>query len=282
MATHILVVDDEPLICQLLEYQLSGAGYQVSSYQNGAQALLRFAQEQPDLVLLDVMMPGTSGWDICRQIRATSNVPVIMLTAKQADDDVVTGLNCGADDYVGKPFSEQQLLARIATVLRRAAPRHPYGRSLWSPALAPPSPAPAPPPPRRPANVGADLRVRPASMSAAVALPQAPATEPIRLGPRLAEARQQRNLSLHDAERICNVRWDFLQAIEQEQFRYLPRDEMRSALHAYSTMLDIDLKPYLQRRPPPRRRRQNFPTAHFALSAILVLMIMLGVAALLF
>lgn len=273
MATRILVIDDEPLICQLLEYQLRGAGFQVSSYQNGAQALARFAQEEPDLVLLDVMMPGTSGWDLCRQIRAASNVPVIMLTAKQSDDDVVMGLNCGADDYIGKPFSEPQLLARIAAVLRRTAPAErratPAGHRIERRANVPPAPASlqpafvAPPAPQRPSTP-----------------PALPAGAP-RLGDRLAAARQQRNLSLHDAERMCNVRWEFLQAIEQEQFRYLPREELRHALRVYSTLLDVDLKPYLQRRPPPRRRH-SFLSAHLAVSAVLVMMILLGVAALLF
>jgi hypothetical protein len=80
---------------------------------------------------------------------------------------------------------------------------------------------------------------------------------------------------------MCNVRWEFLQAIEQEQFRYLPREELRHALRVYSTLLDVDLKPYLQRRPPPRRRH-SFLSAHLAVSAVLVMMILLGVAALLF
>lgn len=262
MATRILVIDDEPLICQLLEYQLSGAGYLVSSYQNGAQALLRLSQEQPDLVLLDVMMPGTSGWDLCRQIRAASAVPIVMLTAKQSDDDVVMGLNCGADDYVGKPFSEQQLLARIAAVLRRAVPA-----------------------PARPASVSQPLApaARSGAVSRSVALPPAPPPDPTRLGPTLADARRRRNLSLHDAERMCGVRWEFLQAIEQEQFRYLPREELRSALKAYSRLLDVELKPYLQRRPPPRRRRSGQGlVAHLAVSAVLVLVVLLGIAALLF
>lgn len=272
MATHILVIDDEPLICQLLEYQLSGAGYSVSSYQNSAQALLRFAQEQPDLVLLDVMMPGASGWDICRQIRAASAVPIIMLTAKQADDDVVMGLTSGADDYIGKPFSEQQLLARIAAVLRRVAPSSPVrpAGSARPHTIAPlAAERPDPTPPRRP-------------VAPTASLPPAPTETPPRLGPALAEARRRRNLSLHDAERACNVRWEFLQAIEQEQFRYLPREELRSALRAYSAFLDVDLKPYLARRPPPRRRAKRRLSAHLAVSAVLILMVLFGIASLLF
>src|SRR5829696_207094 len=121
MATRIMVVDDEPAIGKLLLYQLSGFGYQVSYIQDGLLALQRLTAERPDLVLLDVMMPHISGWEICRQIRAYSTVPVIMLTAKSADPDIVTGLQAGADDYVTKPFSMAQLHARIEAVLRRTA-----------------------------------------------------------------------------------------------------------------------------------------------------------------
>src|SRR5215207_5902273 len=122
MVTRIMVVDDEPAIGKLLLYQLSGFGYQVSYIQDGLSALQRLTAERPDLVLLDVMMPHMSGWEICRQIRAYSTVPVIMLTAKSADPDIVTGLQAGADDYITKPFSMAQLHARIEAVLRRAAP----------------------------------------------------------------------------------------------------------------------------------------------------------------
>src|SRR5215213_311852 len=122
MATRIMVVDDEPAIGKLLLYQLSGFGYQVSYFQDGLSALQRLTAERPDLVLLDVMMPHISGWEICRQIRAYSTVPVIMLTGKSADPDIVTGLEAGADDYITKPFSMAQLHARIEAVLRRAAP----------------------------------------------------------------------------------------------------------------------------------------------------------------
>ncbi len=117
--TRIMVVDDELLICQLLMYQLSGAGYQVSAVQSGREALKHLLLEQPDLVLLDVMIGDISGWEVCRHIRACSSVPVIMLTAKDTDGDVVTGFNAGADDYITKPFSMVQLLARIEAILRR-------------------------------------------------------------------------------------------------------------------------------------------------------------------
>lgn len=272
MAIRILVVDDEPLICQLLSYQLSGAGYEVRTYQNGQQALLHLSYDQPDLVLLDVMMPGISGWDICRQIRACSTVPVIMLTAKQADDDVVAGLNCGADDYIGKPFSERQLIARIEAVLRRANPSrertpHAAGARPVSPRLAPeratgPSPQHLEPP------------VRP--QPAPPASPTVPALP--RLGTALAEARQTRGMSLHQAERACGVRWEFLQAIEQEQFGYMPRTQLRTALHAYSNLLGVELRPYLGQRAPRRKRPLRASLAAGGVMLLFLLLLLLIVA----
>src|SRR5689334_2385119 len=105
MATHIMIIDDEPAIGKLLMYQLQTLGYSAMYVQDGLLALQQFERQQPDLVLLDVMMPSISGWDVCRQLRTHSSVPIIMLTAKNADADVVTGLTAGADDYIGKPFS---------------------------------------------------------------------------------------------------------------------------------------------------------------------------------
>src|SRR5215216_5090794 len=119
MATRIMVVDDEPAIGKLITYQLTSCGYHVSYIQDGLLALHKVLAERPDLVLLDVMMPLISGWELCRQIRASSSIPIIMLTAKSADPDIVNGLRSGADDYVTKPFSMVQLQARIEAVLRR-------------------------------------------------------------------------------------------------------------------------------------------------------------------
>lgn len=132
----IMIVDDDPLIRQLLSYQLAGAGYHVCTVQNGTDALERLILDEPDLVLLDVVMPGISGWDVCNQIRTCSSVPVIMLTAKNADRDVVTGLVSGADDYIAKPFSQAQLLARIEAVLRRSH----YATTLHANTTKSPSP----------------------------------------------------------------------------------------------------------------------------------------------
>lgn len=279
MPTQIMVIDDEPLIGQLLTYQLSGAGYTVTAYQHAAEALVRLAYDQPDLVLLDVMMPGVSGWDICRQIRAGSDVPVIMLTAKSADDDVVTGLNCGADDYVCKPFTERQLLARIAAVLRRTAANQKQQAShMPRPLASQPLPAPRPAyplPAAAPATLTPALAVAAAPASVApAAAPTKPAVKPTlpRLGPALAEARRERGMSLHQAERACGVRWEFLQAIEQEQFSYMPRAQLRSALNTYSDMLGFDIGPYLgQRKRSPQR---SLPTS-LALSAVVVMLCVL-------
>jgi DNA-binding response OmpR family regulator len=269
-----MVIDDEPLIAQLLTYQLTGAGYVVTAYQDASQALMQLAYDQPDLVLLDVMMPGVSGWDVCRQIRSGSDVPVIMLTAKSADDDVVTGLNHGADDYVCKPFTERQLLARIGAVLRRAAVAPPAGRH-------PVRPAPVRQP-ARPYPLPASLALVPAlAASAAQAAPAAPpqsvaapASDPAtpRLGLALAAARSERGMSLHQAEQACGVRWEFLQALEQEQFSYMPRAQLRGALNAYSDLLGLDIDPYLGRR--PRQRRRSLPTS-LALSAVVVMLCLL-------
>src|SRR5690242_13994414 len=121
--TKILVVDDELVIGKLLLYQLQGYGYQVTYVSDGLLAMQRLEREQPDLILLDVMLPAISGWDVCRQIRASSSVPIIMLTGKHSDDDIAMGLGAGADDYIAKPFNMVQLHARIEAVLRRSKDR---------------------------------------------------------------------------------------------------------------------------------------------------------------
>ncbi len=290
MATRILVIDDDPLICRLLEYQLGGAGYEVTAYQRAYEALLQLERWQPDLLLLDVMMPEISGWDLCRQIRASSNLPIIMLTAKDGDDDVVHGLTSGADDYVGKPFGQAQLIARIEAVLRRtrAATQRPRQAGLT------------------PARVGSAPTIRPATTPsrAQVATPQPaatpsrvqvatpqPAARPItpqpaspgpaklpRLGVQLAEARRQLGYTLHEAARASGVRWEFLQAIEQEEFAFVPHADLRRALRSYSAMLGVDLKPYVARaarraRPAPLHLTVGM-AALVAIALILLAMVM--------
>lgn len=118
---QILLVDDERVLRTSLTFTLQQNGYQVTSAATGPEAL-RIAEEQPpDLILLDLMLPGVDGMEVCRRLRRRSNVPVIMLSARGQEDDRVTGLRLGADDYVTKPFSTRELIARIEAVLRRHA-----------------------------------------------------------------------------------------------------------------------------------------------------------------
>lgn len=116
----ILVVEDEPSIASLVEMYLSREGYAVTRVDDGAKALEAADRIRPSLVILDVMLPGIDGLEVCRRLRARSRVPVIMLTAKDQEIDRVVGLELGADDYVTKPFSPRELVARVKAVLRRA------------------------------------------------------------------------------------------------------------------------------------------------------------------
>ena len=121
----ILVVEDEAALVTLLRYNLEKSGYAVDEATDGEEALIRVAESKPDLVLLDWMLPSLSGIEVCRQIRRrpeTRALPIIMLTARAEDQDMVRGLNTGADDYITKPFSTEALLARIRSLLRRASP----------------------------------------------------------------------------------------------------------------------------------------------------------------
>ena len=117
----ILVVDDEKNICDLLRMYLEKEGYAVVMAHNGLDAVNMFSSENPDLVLLDVMLPQLDGWQVCREIRKTSEKPIIMLTAKDEVFDKVLGLELGADDYVTKPFDTKEIIARIKAVLRRTS-----------------------------------------------------------------------------------------------------------------------------------------------------------------
>lgn len=118
----ILVADDEERIIQSLQQYLESDGFRVVAATDGLAALDLFAKHSPDLVVLDVMMPGRDGWSVCREIRTTSRTPVIMLTARAEEADKLLGLELGADDYLTKPFSVRELAARIRTVLRRVHP----------------------------------------------------------------------------------------------------------------------------------------------------------------
>ena len=120
MAVSVLIAEDDKNIAELLQMYLEKEGYAVTVAYDGGQALTKFRAIQPDLVLLDVMMPVMDGWGVCKAIRAESQTPVIMLTAKGETDDKVSGLRSGADDYITKPFEMKEVLARIEAVLRRS------------------------------------------------------------------------------------------------------------------------------------------------------------------
>jgi len=117
--TMILIVEDEPSLSEPLAYLLEREGYETAIAADGLTAVSEFERNGADLVLLDLMLPGLSGTEVCREIRARSTVPIIMLTAKDSEIDIVVGLELGADDYVTKPYSTRELLARIRAVMRR-------------------------------------------------------------------------------------------------------------------------------------------------------------------
>ncbi len=124
-APRLLLVEDDPALAELLEFRFRSEGYDVVTTGDGDEALLLAAEHVPDLVLLDWMIGGTSGIEVCRRLRrgkATAGVPIIMLTARGAEDDRVRGLETGADDYLTKPFSPRELVARVGSVLRRLRP----------------------------------------------------------------------------------------------------------------------------------------------------------------
>ena len=118
---HILLVDDDPAVCEGVAYALGAEGYRVTTAADGVQAIAAARQLRPDLVILDLILPNLSGTDVCLAIRRDSSVPIIMLTARTEEADRVIGLEMGADDYITKPFSMRELIARVRAVLRRAS-----------------------------------------------------------------------------------------------------------------------------------------------------------------
>ena len=125
MTPKLLLVEDDPALAELLEFRFKGEGYRVRVTADGDEALVLAAEDAPDLVILDWMIEGTSGIEVCRRLRrdkATAHVPIVMLTARGAEEDRIRGLETGADDYVTKPFSPRELIARVAAVLRRVRP----------------------------------------------------------------------------------------------------------------------------------------------------------------
>ncbi|MDA8064359.1 MAG: response regulator transcription factor [Thermaerobacter sp.] len=130
MAVRILLVDDEPPILELVSYNLRREGYEVRTARDGAGALEAFRRERPDLVILDLMLPGQDGYQVCRALREEGDVPILMLTARKEEEDRIRGLDLGADDYVTKPFSPRELAARVRAILRRSAGKAPEGGRL--------------------------------------------------------------------------------------------------------------------------------------------------------
>src|SRR5213078_4973758 len=119
MKGRVLVVDDDAALAEMLGIVLRGEGFEPTFVSDGDKAVEVFRESRPDLVLLDLMLPGTDGIDVCRQIRAESGTPIVMLTARGDTVDVVLGLECGADDYIIKPFKPKELVARMRARLRR-------------------------------------------------------------------------------------------------------------------------------------------------------------------
>ncbi|HOJ09968.1 MAG TPA: response regulator transcription factor [Clostridiales bacterium] len=117
--TKVLVIDDDVNICELIRLYMEKEGYEVLAVYNGKKAIEEFSRFAPNIVILDIMLPGADGWQVCREIRKISNIPIIMLTAKGETFDKVLGLELGADDYMVKPFEPKELVARVKAVLRR-------------------------------------------------------------------------------------------------------------------------------------------------------------------
>lgn len=129
----ILIVEDEEKIAEAIEAYLKNSGYQTFKALNGSDAIDIFEKKSPDLVILDLMLPEISGEEICRHIRRSSRIPVIMLTAKVTENDRVQGLDIGADDYITKPFSPRELVARVGAILRRSSEKDPLFKKMsWN------------------------------------------------------------------------------------------------------------------------------------------------------
>jgi two-component system KDP operon response regulator KdpE len=123
--TRILVIEDDVGLAEFIQYQLQREGFEVVVAYQGQEGLHQVVRSQPDLIILDIMMPEMDGWEVCQRLREVSNVPIIFTTALGAESDVVRGLEMGADDYLVKPFGPKELVARIQAVLRRHAQRQP-------------------------------------------------------------------------------------------------------------------------------------------------------------
>ena len=241
MTAKIMVIDDEPAIGNLLIYQLQEYNYQVVYISDALIAIQCLERERPDLILLDVMMPTISGWDLCREIRNGSDVPIIMITAKHADSDIATGLQAGADDYVTKPFSMTQLRARIESVLRRSTNQpqvtHTRASTHTTARLTQPAISPA-----HTKQISTYQTKQVEVTNPQVGHTSTPSRMYASLGRRLREERLSRGLSLAQIEHDCKIRWEFLQAIEQENYAYVPRPQLRVILHVYASYFGLDMR----------------------------------------
>lgn len=214
----ILVVEDNPAIARLLEVQLRDAGWHPILAATGLDALRVWADYHFKLVLLDVMLPDLSGWDVCLSLRAESDVPIIMLTAKSSDQDVVQGLNLGADDYLCKPFTHAQLMARINAVMRRIhVPLEVIAEEVHIPEMP--------------------------FVATTAASPAMPVETPPSGGALLRSKRHELGISLYGAERRCGIRWDYIQAMESGAFGSIPLPLLKEAMLKYCTFLGVDARP---------------------------------------
>jgi|LSQX01.1.fsa_nt_gb DNA-binding response OmpR family regulator len=120
MKKHVLLIEDDEHLSRAVDITLSREGFEVTTARDGDVGLRRAYEQQPDLVILDVMLPGLDGWEVCRRLKQMANTPVLMVTARATEEDVLQGFHCGADDYVRKPFSLAELVARVKALLKRA------------------------------------------------------------------------------------------------------------------------------------------------------------------
>jgi len=119
MTAKILIIDDDASLLKALTYNLEQEGYRLITARNGREAMQKLYAERPDLLILDIMMPELDGWQVCKRVREMSDVPIIMLTARETSEDIIKGLDLGADDYIVKPFTVKEVLARVRAALRR-------------------------------------------------------------------------------------------------------------------------------------------------------------------
>jgi DNA-binding response OmpR family regulator len=231
----LLVVEDDPSLREVIRLGLEGEGYRVVAVEDGPSALTAFTEHQPDLVLLDIMLPGLDGFVVCRELRKTSLVPIIMLTARSSTVDVVVGLESGADDYVTKPFEFPELNARVRSVMRRASTKTSVA-------------APAAPEPRVASKInetaGAEHpagRDRPADRQSSPA-PTAPASlAPITLGSLSIDPSSYRVLRSGREIPVTVTEFRLLYELARHAGQVLTRDQLLELVWGYTYLGDSRL-----------------------------------------